>query len=57
MAKSLNPLKPRAILTNSEEEPSRAVPIRRAALIQMCEDGVNTVLSHSNVVTSGKMSG
>ena len=57
MTKPLNLLRPRPLSCSSEDEPPRAVPIRRAALIQMCEDGVHTVVSHTHTVTLGKMPG
>jgi hypothetical protein len=57
MVKPLILLRPRAMSSSAEEETPRAVPIRRPALIQMCEDGVSSIVSHPNVVASGKTSG
>lgn len=57
MTKPLNLHRPRAFSSSAEEETPRAVPTQRSALIQMCEDGVNNIVSHQNMVTIGKMPG
>ena len=57
MVKPLISLYPRAMSSASEEETPRPIPMRRAALIQTCEDGVERLVSQQNTLTPGKTPG
>jgi len=57
MVNPLNLLRPRALSSSSEDEPSYPVPDKRRAMIQKNEDGVQSLISHQYMVMPGRIPG